>query len=166
VAKTAKQMLDILLAAAVVELRKMGDDELCASAVYPGEGVPLDYASMDTGCGGMLWVRLTTAYPSASFPSPVQTIDNCARRLAFPVEMGLMRPAPIPENFVTGEMDLPGDAEHDAAATRQLNDMEAMYRAIRVAAEDIELVVVGSYSPYGPVGGTVGGTWSLQIGDD
>jgi hypothetical protein len=159
-------MLDILLAAALVELQKDGSDDLCAAAVYPGEGVPLDYASVDTGCGGMLWVRLVSAAPSAAFPAPVTSVDNCAKKLAFAVEMGVMRAAPIPDSFVTGEMDLPGDEEHTESAGKQLDDMEAMYRAMRVASADIELMIVGTYSPLGPNGGAVGGVWSLQVGDD
>jgi hypothetical protein len=160
--KSAKQMLDILLAAVIVELRKNGTDDVCSATKFPGEGVALDYAD----CGGMLWVRLTSAAPSASFPAPVQDLNNCAKSLAFPVEVGLMRPAPIPANFVTGEMDLPDDEDHSAATDKQLDDMEAMYRGIRAAAKDIEYLIVGTYSPQGPTGGTVGGVWSLTVGDD
>lgn len=161
--KSAKQMLDIILAAVLVELRKDGTDgNLCSVTKFPGEGVALDYAE----CGGMLWVRLVSAAPSASFPAPVQSLDNCARSLAFPVEVGLMRPAPIPANFVTGEMDLPSDEDHSAATDRQLDDMQAMYRGLRAAQQEIEYMIVGNYSPQGPTGGTVGGVWSLTVGDD
>lgn len=159
---TAAEMMDIVLAALVVELRAEGTEELCATALYPGDGAPLDYAE----CGGMLWVRLITAAPSASFPSPNGTVDNCALTLAYQLEVGLMRPSPIPEQFAGGVPELPSDEEHTAATHAQMADMEAMYRAFKVAARDIEMVLVGSYTPTGPIGGTVGGAWTLSVGNE
>lgn len=160
---SVKQMMDIVLAAVLVEVNKVHpDDDLCAVAKYPGEGVPLDYAE----CGGMLWVRMVQANPTRAFPNPVQDLNDCGATLAVPLEVGLMRPAPIPANFVTGEMDLPDDDDHNAAADKQADDMEAMWRGLKVAAQDIEYLLIGSYSPVGPAAGSVGGTWTLTVGDD
>jgi len=159
--RPAKEMMDILLAQLVVDVRASGDDQLCAQALYPGEGAPLDYAE----CGGMLWVRLITAAPSTSFPSPNNSVDNCTATLAYQLEVGLMRPAPIPDE-VLGDFELPDDEEHTAAAHRQMDDMELMYGAFAKVRRHIEMVLVGSYTPFGPAGGTVGGTWTLFVGNE
>lgn len=159
---SAKQMLDVILAACVVELRADGTDgNLCATTKYPGEAAPLDYAE----CGGMLWVRLSTSAPTTQFPSPEQRPNVCAATLAFNVEVGLMRPSPIPEDTL-GNFELPSDQDHSDATDRQLDDMEAVYRGLLRAARDIEMVSIGSYTPVGPVGGTVGGTWTLVVGNE
>jgi hypothetical protein len=159
---TAAEMMDIVLASLVVELRADGTEEVCAAALYPGDGAPLDYAE----CGGMAWVRLITAAPSTSFPAPNGSVDNCALTLAYNLEVAVMRPAPIPEQFAGGVPDLPTDAEHTAATHAQLADMEAMYRAFKRAAKDIEMTLVGSYTPVGPIGGTVGGSWTISVGNE
>lgn len=159
---SAKQMLDVILAACVVELRADGTDgNLCATTKYPGEAAPLDYAE----CGGMLWVRLGSSAPTTSFPNPEQRPNACATTLAFNVEVGLMRPAPIPEDTL-GNFELPTDEDHSDATDRQLDDMEAVYRGLLVASRQIEMVSIGSYTPVGPVGGTVGGLWTLIVGNE
>lgn len=158
----AREMLDVILAACLVELRADGTDaNLCATTKYPGEAAPLDYAE----CGGMLWVRLDTSAPTTQFPSPEGRPNVCASTLAYRVEVGLMRPSPIPEN-VMGDFQLPTDEEHSAATDLQLDDMEAIYRGLVRASRDIEMVSIGTYAPAGPVGGTVGGLWTLTVGNE
>jgi len=161
-ALSAKQMMDIVLAACVVELRADGTDgNLCATAKYPGEAAPLDYAE----CGGMLWVRLVQTAPTTQFPGPETRPNVCAATLAFNLEVGLMRPAPIPENTL-GDFELPTDQDHSEATDRQMDDMEAVYRGLVRASRDIEMVSIGSYTPTGPIGGTVGGLWTLTVGNE
>lgn len=154
-------MLDLLLGELVKELRDSGTEDVCAAAVYPGDAVPLDYAE----CGVMAWVRLVSTYPTIGFPNADLTADSCAWRLAYEVEMGVMRPSPIPE-VVLSTVDLPTDAENTAAAGRQFSDMMAMHYALLGVRQDIEQLIPGTYTPTGPIGGTVGGTWSVTLGDD
>lgn len=154
-------MLDLLLDSLVEELRDAGTEDVCAAAVYPGDAVPLDYAE----CGVQAWVRLVAASPTIGFPNNDITADSCAWRLAYEVEMGVVRPSPIPET-VLSTVDLPDDAENTAAAGLQLSDMMAMHHALIGARQEIEHLLPGSYTPIGPVGGAVGGTWSLTLGDD
>jgi hypothetical protein len=162
-ALTAKEMMDIVLAAQVVEFRKAGTDDLCAMSLYPGEAAPLDYAE----CGGMLWVRLITAYKTSTFPAADNGVNKCAQTtLALSLEIAVMRPAPIPDDFTGGFADLPDDAEHTASTHSQLDDMEAMERAITKASKHLGQTVVGSYTPVGPVGGTVGGSWQIVVGNE
>lgn len=154
-------MLDLLLGALVEELRDAGTADVCAAAVYPGDAVPLDYAE----CGVMAWVRLVSVNPTIGFPAADVTADSCAWRLAYDVEMGVMRPSLIPE-VVLSTVDLPTDAENTASAGAQFSDMMAMHYALLAARKDIEHLIPGSYTPTGPIGGTVGGTWSVTLGDD
>lgn len=157
------EMVDIVLAALIVELRKDNVlDDLCTVSLYPGDSVPIDYAE----CGGMAWVRLLTANPSAAFPAPDVTINNCASTLAFPLEMGILRRAPLADSILDASIDLPSEEENTKSTHEQLDDVERMYRAIQRAARDIDLVVAGSYTPAGPDGGVVGGTWTLTVGSD
>lgn len=158
----AREMMDVVLAACIVELRADGTDaNLCAETKYPGEAAPLDYAE----CGGMLWVRLINSAPTMQFPNPDSTVNTCGATLAHQLEVGLMRPAPIPEDTF-GDFTLPSDEEHNAAADRQMDDMEAIYRGLTRASRDIEMMSVSGYQPVGPVGGTVGGIWTLAVGNE
>lgn len=163
---TITATLKLLLEALVEELQRSGlggADDLCAKAIYPGDSIVLDYAE----CGGMAWVRLVDAFETVGFPNTDVTIDSCATTLAATVEIGVMHPSPIPEEIL-GELDLPDDAEHTSAAERQIEEMRAMHRAMATVRRIIgrDLLLPGRYTPVGPVGGTVGGTWSLTIGEE
>lgn len=161
---TIDQALDILLAAVLVELRRDGlDEDICAHAIYPGDSIVLDYAE----CGGMVWVRLVDAFETVGFPNRDVTVNSCEALLAATVEVGVMHPSPIPEEILN-TVDLPDDAEHTAAARRQIKEMRAMRRAMQETRRVIgkDLLLVGAYTPVGPVGGTVGGTWSVTLGEE
>lgn len=155
------QMTDILLAHLQVELAKESTEEqLCSFTKQPGDSVALDYAE----CGGMAWVRHVTSSPSINGYTNDVTPDSCFWGMAHTVEMGVMRKAPIPEQ-VLNTIDLPDDAELSAAADRLMADMAAMNRAIQGARGEFDLLA-GTYTPVGPVGGTVGGTWSMVLGEE
>lgn len=158
--------MEVLLQAVVAELQKPGGDtNFCVVSQMPGSDVPYDYGQ--ESCGGILWVRLTSAAPSVSFPAADITSSNCFSTLAYPLEVGIMRPAPLAE-VVGDSLVLPTAAENAAAVQRQIADMQAIYRAIYVFKEvqDIEDLMPGSYSPRGPEGGVVGGIWTLSVGID
>lgn len=162
-ALTARQMADILLANLVVALRDKGGEEVCSTAVYHGDSITLDYAD----CGGMAWVRLVSTGPSRSFPAIVSDLNACGASLAHTFELGVMRSAPLAQALLAGSgIDLPDDEENSAAASLALDDMEALWAAIQAARRDIDLLVPGSYTPVGPTGGALGGTWGVTVGDD
>jgi hypothetical protein len=52
-----------------------------------------------------------------------------------------------------------------AAVNQQIEDMMAMRRAL-LCCDAIESSVMGLYTPVGPDGGLVGGTWLVSIGMD
>lgn len=160
---TAFEFASIALDALRNELQKAGVlEDMCAVAIYPGEGVPMDYGQ--ESCGGMAWVRLDTAHPSSAFPNADADVNKCSWALALPMEVGILRPSPIP--FVEGqEIELPDDATHIEASRLQMNDMELMLRALQQVSRRVEYMLMGSYSPLGPLGGTVGGIWTFTVGD-
>jgi hypothetical protein len=137
---------------------------MCAVTVYPGNGVPVDYVGGDE-CGGMAWVRHVGSNPTTRFPSADVSVDNCAYSLAHVIEVGMVRPSPIPESDGSS-IELPDDAAHLVSALELADDMMLMKEAIQRAAKTIDFVILGSYVPTGPEGGAVGGTWSLTVGDD
>ena len=154
--------MDVLLNRVMRELQKPGQNaSLCAITPMPGSDVPYDYGQ--ESCGGILWVRLVSANPSVSFPLSDVTVTNCASTLAYPLEVGIMRPAPLAE-MVGDELRLPTDAENAAAVEQQMLDLESMYIAIVGLGEDVENVLPGFYTPRGPEGGVVGGAWTLTVG--
>jgi hypothetical protein len=159
----AYEMGNILLANLVVALRDRGIEPTCSTALYHGDSVTLDYAD----CGGMAWVRLVTSGPSQNFPNVTQGVAACAMTLAHTFEIGVMRAAPLARALLADSgIDLPDDEENSEAAELALKDMEAMWAAIQASTTDIELMAPGTYTPVGPVGGALGGTWSVTVGDD
>lgn len=157
----ALQIADIVQDAVEAELRKVGRlDDLCAKTIYPGEAVPADYGV--ESCGGMLYLRLSTAFQSSAFPTADVRPGVCGYALAYPFEVGILRPSPIP--YTNIEIELPDDAAHREATEKQFDDMEAMYRGLTTALDDFDDFVIGSYVPIGPMGGVVGGQWDFTVG--
>lgn len=158
------EALGVMLDALGAELEADGSKgEMCLFTILPGNDVAIDYALED--CAGMGWIRLTSAAPSVRFPNPDLTVDNCAYSLAYGIEMGVLRGAPVPDSF-GNEMTLPTADEQFECASLALDDMEAMHRALRVARKRLPEMLLGSYLPSGPEGGAVGGVWTATIGLD
>lgn len=161
--KTISQMMDILLAELVAELRRRDRlDDLCAKSLYPGAAVPADYG---IECEGMAYVQMVSASPSAAFPEPSQDVTNCTYSLAYTVNVGILRGIKVPE---TGgrSVTLPTDEENTQSTYAQMEDMDIMHAAIRNASKDIDMLLLGQYTPEGPEGGAVVGYWSVQIGNE
>jgi hypothetical protein len=158
--------MDILLANVMEELQKPGhDSKLCHVTKYPGAEVPTDVGA-ESGCMGQLYVTYTTAFPTTTFPNPGITDDNCTYTLAFPLQVGIHRTVPVMSNPFGGTPQYPSDTDLSNATEKQVADMLAMHRAIQRLRDDVEQLVIGTYTPTGPDGGAVGGYWSLTIGLD
>jgi hypothetical protein len=156
--------MEVLLQDVMSELQKPGGNtNFCAITVMPGSDVPYDYGQ--ESCGGILWVRLVSATPSVSFPNADVTADQCGSLLAFPLEIGIMRPAPVAE-VVGDQFILPTTVEQTAAVDQQIEDMLRVYAAMTNFGHhaDVSNYVPGTYVPRGPEGGVVGGIWTLTIG--
>ena len=162
---TLREMLVVLLQELSAGLDEAGMlESMCAVSVFPGTAVPVDYVGGDT-CGSMAWVRHVSSNPTVRFPNADISVDNCAYSLAHTVEVGIIRPSPIPESDGS-TIELPDDIEHFNSAMELADDMVLMKGAIQRASKSIDFLILGSYVPVGPEGGAVGGTWSLTVGDD
>jgi hypothetical protein len=140
------------------ELEESGLHPVSYLALMPGFEVAFD-AGNDEDCG-QGWVKLLNAYPAGdSFPEP-DSVGTCISLLGFEVEVGIVRCLPVADD--SGN---PPSVEDNLLATRnQLADMAAMHRAIRCCLGTGDRnYVLGTYNPYGPLGGIVGGTWTFRI---
>lgn len=109
---------------------------------------------------GQAWVRLVNAYPAQAIGQQDVDPGNCNKTVGYDLEVGLYRCFPIEENG--GSVT---DEEMAEAVDRQIKDMELMRKAIVCCdALPTKEYVLGAYAPYGPLGGLVGGTWSLVLG--
>ena len=137
-------------------------EELTATGLLPGECfcgvVPGDQAAYDSD-EGLAWVRLDSAYPYTSFPNRDSDLSNCGKPLAFDVEVGVLHCITAMDNAGNPATAL----EKFEATRRQLATMAAMRRAIICCAPE-NLVVLNSYTPIGPEGTLVGGSWSVTLG--
>lgn len=160
---TINQILAELLESLAAQIRAKGRaDQYCTITVQPGNAVVFDFGP-ESGCGGTAWVRLVSAHPSVSFPNPDLTQDNCAHSLAYLVEVGMVRPAPLMEDHL-GVFTVPEDTVLFEAAMRQGEELQMMYDAIGAAR--VPEKIIGDYSPQGPEGGVVGGLWTVTVGGD
>lgn len=130
---------------------------LCTCSVMPGNEVALDYAGdCDDQCG-MAWVRLSASYPSTMIGNPYLGAGNCAAGIGLEIELGVMRCFDLGEN---GEP--PDPATLLESSQLQIKDMLAMWRAIACCRQSRDFVI-GTYIPYGPEGGLVGGILPVSI---
>lgn len=127
----------------------------CFCGVLPGETTVWDYQD------GMAWVRLASTVPSTVFPSQDFSLNNCGKTLAAEIEVGVLHCAPR----IGADKAPPTEVEQFEAARRQVATMAAMRSAILCCQELNEGdMVLGDYSPLGPNGGLVGGSWTVNVG--
>lgn len=125
----------------------------CFCGILPGDTPSWDYSD------GMAWVRLIDAYPSTTFPNPDTTArGSCSALLVATLEVGLLQCAP----GLGAGGSLPTEVQNFDASRLQMAGMRAMHQAITCC--DLGLVVLGTYTPSGPQGNLVGGTWQLNVG--
>jgi hypothetical protein len=128
----------------------------CFCGILPGSDVPYDYNN------GMAWVRLTGANPSRTFPNTAVYTTGCGAPLAFGVEVGAL--ACIPGLAPGGAF--PTTEVRQEAASIQIATMQAMRRAITCCMPKGLEILLQSYTPIGPEGGLVGGTWTASISEE
>ena len=146
------------------QITEDGSPPTCFCGVVPGDqrGVAAQVAGdCDVECG-MAWVRLTTAYPASGVDLPNETVGNCSAGMGYEVEIGILRCISIGDS----SGNLPTSAELLAATDLQIKDMLTMWRAVNCCtafgSKDFRL---GTYTPAGPSGGLVGGTWTLAMAE-
>lgn len=138
-----------------------GVGEVCFCGVIPGDGVVTDYA----GCSqwernGMAWVRQTLMYPASGIDVVNTTVNNCASLTGMDIELGMVRPVAV----VDDRGNPPTPEEYEAAAAVMNDDAEVMLAAVQCCDRLHDLdYILGTYQPFGPLGGVVGGTWSVAV---
>jgi len=156
----------VALAACLCEMLEEEARPTCFCGVVPGgPEVAYDYCGTedcDDGSCGMAYVRLGNAYPTTDFPLPEeQWVQPYTATMAYPVEVGIMR------CFATGGVNgAPPTADEYYEASRvQLLDMRTIKRAIECCASNVDVqYVLGDYTPEGPQGGCLGGSWAPIFG--
>lgn len=143
-------------------LTDRGRPDTCFCGVIGGAIVPLDYcATCEEKCG-MAWVRLVSV-EEAQFGITENATglggNPCAAPLQATIEVGVTRCAPTMDD--NGEP--PTMADQLAAAEGQTADMMAALYAIRCCYEPLGDVVVGTWTPIGPDGVCMGGSWSITV---
>lgn len=140
----------------------------CSVMVVSGAAAAVD-RGLDEGpdCGGQLWARLVNLYPSSAFPEPDGGVHREDLSWAVVVELGLVRPAPIIREEA-GTAIIPTAAEEQDAAAVALVDAAVLREALlnryrqHIGDEDVA-VILGTFSPFGPDGGVVGGVITATI---
>ena len=147
-------------------IRNRNLPEPCFCGVIPGEQVTLDYCTDcdSTGCG-MAWVRVAGVAPrQVSFAQPVRatasTSGGCQVAVEAVFEVGIVRCAPM-----LGPDGQPPSLAAQLDATRlQMADMAAGLEAAACCFRDRDSQV-GGWTPLGPQGGCLGGTWFVTVGE-
>lgn len=118
----------------------------------------------DECCAGTAWVRVSSVYPSAQFPSPDEGYVPCwPIQWAAVLEMGAVRCAPTPSAD-----EIPSEDQWNNVSTAVQDDAAAMRRALCcwVDQQGDRMFVPGPWVPQTTEGGCVGGimTVTVQIG--
>lgn len=139
------------------ELAASALPEPCWCGVVVGDLFPSEFCSdCTTNKCGSAWVRLAGVFPSNVLPTADQSTGSCTAPLAFTVEVGVDRCAAVGDS--RGNPPTVGQRLEEARLV--LADMQAMRRAI-VCCFGTKDYVLGEYTPRGPQGGCVGGTWTV-----
>lgn len=136
-----------------------GLDDLCSYGLTIGETyVPFDPDPED-GCEddevacSQAWVRVT----SVSSVSDGSWGGDCATVMRIGLEVGVLRCIPVPDN---GEAPQASDVL--VGATQAMDDMNTIHCAA-MGCEVWQSITTGQWSPLGPRGGQVGGSWTFEV---
>jgi hypothetical protein len=140
------------------EILDAGLPPTCFCGVMPGEIVDASYV---TKSEGMAWVRMVGAYPYTTFPAADLTGNTCVMPIGFELEVGTLWCAPVARD---ARGNPPTPPAQFASTEIQMAAMAAMHRAIVCCMpRERGTSTLGTYTPIGPAGATVGGTWQLFI---
>jgi hypothetical protein len=127
----------------------------CFCGIVPGQQATWDYSA------GMAWVRMDGTVPSAAFPAQSFSLNNCGTTLAAEIEVGVVQCTPGPSS----DGSPPTRAQQYESTRLQLATMAAMRTAILCCADASDMdMILGEYTPQGPNGNLVGGTWRVSVG--
>ena len=154
------RFLDDLAICLQAQMEVDGVPDVCFAGVIPGDTPYADMAKVGN-CGrkcGMAWVRLDSLYPAEAPGVQKAVPNNCSARIGFDVEIGILRCIKIPERG----KPWPADLTHKSSDL-QARDAMTMWRAVECCSSiDPQDRLLNIYSPMGPLGDLVGGSWSLM----
>lgn len=156
----SNRVADILIDLAACLQVQIETDKLpgtCVMTPVPGAGFAAEWTGdCETACGAA-WVRLGQAYPSTSIGAADLTPGNCNKGTGLDVELGVMRCMDVSE--------IPSTTESLTDSVKlQTADMLAMLKAIRCCSTlESQDFILGTYNPIGPLGGMVGGSWTIYV---
>jgi hypothetical protein len=139
-----------------------GVPDVCSCGVAPGDNMAP--ALIDGDCSvvcGAAWVRVSSIYPMKTIGTTDTTPGNCGAGLGADIELGIMRCITVGDERGAG----PTSADLLAAAQLQYADALVMRKAVLCCdAFFWREAIMTTYTPLGPGGGMVGGTWMVQVG--
>lgn len=154
------EVLPALAGCLCEQIEADGNGSVCFCGVVPGSAMIADYGGEDcdeVGCGSG-WVRLAAMYPSQTVGIADQSLGNCGIGIGVDIEVGLVRCFGMDEQPPTEEEVL-------EATMLQMADAETVRKAIQCCGilrrPDY---ILGQYTPIGPQGGLLGGSWIVHVG--
>jgi hypothetical protein len=155
-----------LKAVAVSTLAACGLPGVCRAAIVPGVIAVLDSCGScaEGECGGQVWVRLVSEFPSSVFPQPDTSAQACDAPLAFQIEVGIARCLPVGTTSQLSGFIPPTQEQQERAAKLQDDDKNALKDAIRQVAEDADVAyVLGTYQSVATQADCGGGVWTVTF---
>lgn len=133
---------------------------VCWCGLVPGGGDPpadLVGEGQDGSCG-VGYVRMALAYPSDTIGTQAAVLGSEPTGIGLDVEVGILRSIEL-------DTEIPDEAVLLESFTQQLADMDLIRKAILCCdAVPAREMILGAYTPYGPLGGVVGGFWTVHLG--
>lgn len=153
---SAIQILAALLESLTAQIVAAGkEDDYCSLTVQPGNAISFDFGP-ESGCGGIAWTRLVAS-------SPAIGQNGCVMWLVHTIEVGMVGPVPGLE-YTLGEYTVPTDEELFDAASRQSDEQQMLFAALK--GSGLRGLTVGDYAPSGPEGGVMGGYFTVTVDPD
>jgi hypothetical protein len=157
---TPSDLLVDLSACVEVTLAEEQRPPLCFNGPIPGDGVTAAWIGecAEGGPCGMAWVRVILAYPATGVGIVDQTANNCGKNIGLDIEVGILRCTPVGAEDAEQE-----EVDALASSREQMADLLTLRKAISccpsLAKSDY---VLGTWTPMGPLGGVVGGAWTVH----
>lgn len=150
--------LEALATCLCAQIEEDGSPPTCFCGVIPGDAAVGDYAGDCASACGMAWVRLMSMYPAVNTGIVSEQPGNCSATIGLEIEIGMLRCMSIPED---GEPLPPGELLE--VTDLQTRDAMSMWRAVVCCSSiDPKGSILSAYQPMGPMGGLVGGSYTVR----
>lgn len=154
------EALTALATCVCAQIEADGGPAPCFCGIIPGDAAVPQYAGNCQDKCGMAWVRLMSSYPSSGVGVVNSRPGNCASEQDAVVEVGWVRCMPTGNQYG----DAPTPDELLQATDEQMAGLQTLKSAIVCCpAFTSKDYILGAYTPLGPAGGLVGGTWTVTL---